>query len=785
MTFVILCKYFLSSNNAGGQLTTRLQDFLQTHGLRDFTPQLDGGFHEVKENSFKGWYIGGEKKTTKGAQYITFTLGDWRTGEKYTFIDGVEELSSEEKKEYKKQQKIDEEKITKEKLSRESEVAIKACKEYEAFKNEGVSPYLIKKSLSSNYGAKSVKNSWGKLDLIIPMKDAQGKIWGYQTIDETGEKAFVFGQKIEGCYYQFGSLNDDVIFICEGFATGASIYEATKKPVVVAFNTANLESVGKAIRTILPKKPIVFCADDDRFKKRNYGKEKAIKASQAIQAQVIFPRFEDLRDEPTDFNDMHIQLGLDKVRSHIFSHRFYPPEETIKTENTGFHDVEYREGGVVHIPNIDDLRLFFDRKYNSVVLSTSEIVYVWTGTHYEEYHEPLLKAFAEAHFDPKPNNKTVSEFVQKVYRTNVAREDWFGESAQGKINLQNGVFDFAKGELLPHDKRYGFRYCLPYKYDPNATCSTWEKFLNDVTQGDMATQKVIEEFIGYTLSGDTCWLQKALVLEGNGNNGKSTFISTFLGLLGEHNCTAASLASLNSESNRQTLDGKLANLAEENESTLGDSTTFKNLVSGGRMLVRQLYKKPYYMKNRAKLVLSFNTLPTTRDVTDAYFRRFILIPFRATFTRGAKNHDPFMEQKLEREYSGIFNKCVAAYKEVIKREAFTVSEVSETALKEYRGDLDPFLEWAMQHLEVFPYGNGHDKDFAELKTIYASFASYLEHNNYKEVSSKAFVKRLREHLDQFNKRYDFARKKDNEEAELEERGTWKTKRVVRAVKYHE
>jgi putative DNA primase/helicase len=93
--------------------------------------------------------------------------------------------------------------------------------------------------------------------------------------------------------------------IAEGFATGATIHQATGYPVAVAFNAGNLEAVAKAMRQKLPGLSMIVCADDDAGTEGNPGITKANLAALATGAKVAVPAFGDQRpDDASDFNDM-------------------------------------------------------------------------------------------------------------------------------------------------------------------------------------------------------------------------------------------------------------------------------------------------------------------------------------------------------------------------------------------------------------------------------------------------------------------------------------------------
>ena len=156
-----------------------------------------------------------------------------------------------------------------------------------------------------------------KSNLVIPLYDNCGKIWTLQFIDREGKKRFLSGGRKKGCYFVIGSLeNTEKAFICEGYATGATIYECSEMPVIVAFDASNLKAVGQSIREKYANLRIIFCADNDCYHENsvNPGVEKAKEAAQTVDAKVIIPKFKDTSTHPTDFNDLFILEGKEAVK---------------------------------------------------------------------------------------------------------------------------------------------------------------------------------------------------------------------------------------------------------------------------------------------------------------------------------------------------------------------------------------------------------------------------------------------------------------------------------------
>ncbi|MBS75725.1 toprim domain-containing protein [Variovorax sp.] len=156
--------------------------------------------------------------------------------------------------------------------------------------------------------------------LYVPMRDTGGKLWSLQGITESGKKLFLPGGRVKACYHSIGQPSGRLV-IAEGYATGATVHEATKSAVAVAFNSGNLESVARALRAKFPCLSIVIAADDD-WKTTdvdgvpcNPGLRAAKLAAAAVGGLVAIPDFTGLprKEHHTDFNDVACLAGAVKI----------------------------------------------------------------------------------------------------------------------------------------------------------------------------------------------------------------------------------------------------------------------------------------------------------------------------------------------------------------------------------------------------------------------------------------------------------------------------------------
>ncbi|QFU01256.1 DNA primase TraC [Halomonas sp. THAF5a] len=132
-------------------------------------------------------------------------------------------------------------------------------------------------------------------DLVVPLRDAGGKLWALQTINHLGTKLFPrFGRKM-GCFHLIDRAGDavpPVVAVAEGYATAASVHEATGWPVAVALDLGNMARVAQLVRQMFPQSQLILCGDDDPETKDNPGRAKTEALAEKLGCAVAFPSME-------------------------------------------------------------------------------------------------------------------------------------------------------------------------------------------------------------------------------------------------------------------------------------------------------------------------------------------------------------------------------------------------------------------------------------------------------------------------------------------------------------
>jgi putative DNA primase/helicase len=338
---------------------------------------------------------------------------------------------------------------------------------------------------------------------------------------------------------------------------------------------------------------------------------------------------------------------------------------------------------------------------------------------YYQFREQLYKQFLGTAYLPTPDNDKDTVF----------------------INLQNGTFEINKQgtKLRPFDRADFITYQLPFEYNPVAKAPLFEQYLNRVLP-DKERQKVLAEYLGFVFikhGSNRLKEEKALILYGTGANGKSVFFEVVSALLGENNTSNYSLQSLTEEKGyfRAKLANKLVNYASEINGKL-ESSIFKQLVSGEPVEARLPYGEPFTLKQYAKLIFNCNELPRDVEHTNAYFRRFLIVPFDVTIP--PEEQDKTLHSKIiENELSGVFNWVLDGLNRLLEQKHFTKCRAVQEAIEQYKNQSDS-VNMFIDENEYKP----NPTAFKLIKELYFDYKVFCNDDGFRPVNKTNFIKRL-------------------------------------------
>jgi putative DNA primase/helicase len=295
------------------------------------------------------------------------------------------------------------------------------------------------------------------------------------------------------------------------------------------------------------------------------------------------------------------------------------------------------------------------------------------------------------------------------------------------LNTPGGVVDLYTGALTPHSRALLMTKITNAPYDPTAACPHWLAFLDKIFNGDQELISFIQRAVGYSLTGAV--VERAFfILWGAGANGKTTFIETIAGLLGDYsqktavdtflqkkfgNTTSTEVASLRG--------ARFVHCAEVNVGSRLDESRIKEITGGDQLSARFMRQDPFNFTPECKVWMSTNHKPQISGTDDAIWSRVKLIPFTVQIPEAEQTPRDVMMETFSRESAGILNWAVKGCVEWKKHKLGSASAMS-TATQEYREEEDKLGDFLSTCCEVDP-AKQMKVDAQKLYEAYSTFTA--------------------------------------------------------------
>jgi len=253
--------------------------------------------------------------------------------------------------------------------------------------------------------------------------------------------------------------------------------------------------------------------------------------------------------------------------------------------------------------------------------------------------------------------------------------------------------------------------------------------------------QLLYEIIGYTLLAGEFPLNKAIMLVGEGRNGKSTYLELIKRLLGSDNVASVKLQDLTDQAMRFSiaqLYGKMANIfADLPSEALRYTGVFKILTGEDSVTADRKFRDPITFKNYAKMIFSCNELPRVYDMTQAFWRRWIVIEFPNQFPPDEGFKRRLYNDLLPRYASKILAYSLLLIKHVIKSGKFSYEE-SEADYKELwlreTNTVYAFLQDALREGVLLKDKNARE----ETSKIYQLYIDYCNREERQPLDKSRF-----------------------------------------------
>jgi len=294
-----------------------------------------------------------------------------------------------------------------------------------------------------------------------------------------------------------------------------------------------------------------------------------------------------------------------------------------------------------------------------------------------------------------------------------AGEDWDGDSML--LSCRNGVVDLRTGELRAGRNEDRITMVSNTSYDVTAECPRWDKFIDEVFEGDGELIEYVQRSLGYSITGSTRE-QVIYFCFGQGANGKSVLFSTIGALLGDYAYSAPSSMFQRNTISTSTNDvariefKRFLTSSETLSSTKLDELRLKKWSGGDEETARYLYSEFFSFHPVCKVWLFCNHKPSVEDDSHGFWRRVRTIPFNRVFREREQDHE--LASKLRQELPGILNWLICG------------------ALAWREGGLDPTPKKVLEATALYRAENDRLGDFFE--------ECCVMDNNYSERASSLY-----------------------------------------------
>lgn len=361
--------------------------------------------------------------------------------------------------------------------------------------------------------------------------------------------------------------------------------------------------------------------------------------------------------------------------------------------------------------------------------------YEYADGYYRLTHEKVVRKWAANLLGSKAGMNKIKDIL--YYLESQVHVDAEAINDARYLNLKNGLFEIDNHGLLQHNPDVHSTIRLDVNYDPNAKCEVWLRTLNEIFEGNKSKIDLLQEFCGLCLTKEVKY-EKALMLVGEGANGKSTILYILERLLGLKNCSAVPLEKFDNSHYLASLFNKLVNICSETNAKSGVyDSSFKKIISGDTVQADYKFKNPFLFKPYCKLIFAVNALPWVEDKSDAYFRRLLILRFNKEFKEAEQNKN--LKYELVNEIDGIFLWCLDGLKRLRSRGYFGLCEEMKNEIGEYRKENNSVLQFVGEICKLDPTLKvGKDE-------LYQVYKIWCGENTYSALGKIKFGKELVRH----------------------------------------
>ncbi len=333
--------------------------------------------------------------------------------------------------------------------------------------------------------------------------------------------------------------------------------------------------------------------------------------------------------------------------------------------------------------------------------------------------------------------------AMRLAQDRATRTAFFSEARAGLVFADGFLEVTAEGaKLRPHAPHHRARLGYPFAYAGNVAATKWLGFLHELFRDDPdREEKVVflAEFFGACLLGVAPQFQRCVVAVGQGENGKSKLSEIVEAAMPTGACAAIPPQDWGHEYRRAMLAGRRFNaVAELPEADIIASEAFKAVIAGDLIVGRHIREAPFQFRPSAGHYFAANRLPGTRDMTDGFWRRIVVVRFGRSF-KDDPTRDPHVARSIiAAELPGVVSWMVQGAVRLLRSRAFTLPPSHIAELEAWRRNADPVALFVNECTRALEEGElGH-----QARDLYAAHRKWAQENGYHAVAANKFGERM-------------------------------------------
>ena len=343
----------------------------------------------------------------------------------------------------------------------------------------------------------------------------------------------------------------------------------------------------------------------------------------------------------------------------------------------------------------------------------------------------IVQALEEYGFYKERTTHLIHEVVEGIRLEAPALDE---RPPSDTINVRNGLVDIWTGERRDHSPEFLSPVQLPVVYNPKAKVQEWDWFIESVFPSD--SQDIAWELPAYLLTPHTS-IQKAVLLIGEGRNGKTRYCQAITALIGRQNTSCITLQKL--ETDRfavSQLYGKLANIVPDlPTSHLTETAALKAITGGDPVNAERKFRESFDFVPYSRLVFGANQYPRSNDSSHGFFSRWQVIPFPNSFQGSSAIDAEELHRRLTSplELSGVLNRCLPILRILLRRGSYTASTSMTDAFADFRDMTDPTISWLSTNTRLDPKG------FVIRGELHREYVRYCTEHGFPVPSRESFA----------------------------------------------